>query len=175
MFFWELLLIFDGFKYRNYNKCVCVFAQGVFDHRMKTWQKWQDSQMLLQKKREAEAKLQFTNKPDKLQQAKDEIKEVRRSFCETSSPKITFTMIEMTKYPIFDIFAHLVIKTVAFFFVCFFDAMIFRLFHHHKWEFRVWKHTHTVSSDIFVLPHKGTFYSPTISFSALVSQLYFTY
>lgn len=77
-----------------------MFAQGVFDHRMKTWQKWQDSQMLLQKKREAEAKLQFTNKPDKLQQAKDEIKEVRRSFCETSSPKITFTMIEMTKYPI---------------------------------------------------------------------------
>lgn len=55
--------------------CVCV--QGVFDQRMKTWQKWQDSQMLLQKKREAEAKLQFTNKPDKLQQAKDEIKEVR--------------------------------------------------------------------------------------------------
>lgn len=54
---------------------VCV--QGVFDHRMKTWQKWQDSQLLLQRKREAEAKLQFTNKPDKLQQAKDEIKEVR--------------------------------------------------------------------------------------------------
>lgn len=59
--------------------CVYVCAQGVFDHRMKTWQKWQDSQMLLQKKREAEAKLQFTNKPDKLQQAKDEIKEVRRT------------------------------------------------------------------------------------------------
>lgn len=55
---------------------MCV--QGVFDHRIKTWQKWQDSQLLLQKKREAEAKLQFTNKPDKLQQAKDEIKEVRR-------------------------------------------------------------------------------------------------
>lgn len=55
---------------------MCV--QGVFDQRMKTWQKWQDSQMLLQKKREAEAKLQFTNKPDKLQQTKDEIKEVRR-------------------------------------------------------------------------------------------------
>uniref|UniRef100_A0A7N8Y359 Sorting nexin-2 n=1 Tax=Mastacembelus armatus TaxID=205130 RepID=A0A7N8Y359_9TELE len=51
-------------------------VKGVFDHRMKTWQKWQDSQMLLQKKREAEAKLQFTNKPDKLQQAKDEIKEL---------------------------------------------------------------------------------------------------
>lgn len=57
--------------------CVFVCLQGVFDHRMKTWQKWQDSQLLLQRKREAEAKLQFTNKPDKLQQAKDEIKEVR--------------------------------------------------------------------------------------------------
>nr|XP_020450992.1 sorting nexin-2 [Monopterus albus] len=51
-------------------------VKGVFDHRIKTWQKWQDSQVLLQKKREAEAKLQFTNKPDKLQQAKDEIKEL---------------------------------------------------------------------------------------------------
>ncbi|XP_029017057.1 sorting nexin-2 [Betta splendens] len=51
-------------------------VKGVFDHRMKTWQKWQDAQMLLQKKREAEAKLQFTNKPDKLQQAKEEIKEL---------------------------------------------------------------------------------------------------
>lgn len=163
---------------------MCVFAQGVFDHRMKTWQKWQDSQMLLQKKREAEAKLQFTNKPDKLQQAKDEIKEVRRSFRETSSPKITFTMIEMTKYPIrtHGIIPFLIFlliwssKLLLLFFVfVFFDAMIFRLFAHHKWEFRVWKHTHThtVSSDIFVLPHKGTFYSPTIC--ALVSQLYFTY
>uniref|UniRef100_A0A8C6L8Q9 Sorting nexin-2 n=1 Tax=Nothobranchius furzeri TaxID=105023 RepID=A0A8C6L8Q9_NOTFU len=44
--------------------------------RIRTWQKWQDSQVLLLKKREAEAKLQFTNKPDKLQQAKDEIKEL---------------------------------------------------------------------------------------------------
>uniref|UniRef100_A0A672YC41 Sorting nexin-2 n=1 Tax=Sphaeramia orbicularis TaxID=375764 RepID=A0A672YC41_9TELE len=51
-------------------------VKGVFDQRMKTWQKWQDSQMMLQKKREAEAKLQFNNKPDKLQQAKDEIKEL---------------------------------------------------------------------------------------------------
>uniref|UniRef100_A0A3B3D2J9 Sorting nexin-2 n=1 Tax=Oryzias melastigma TaxID=30732 RepID=A0A3B3D2J9_ORYME len=51
-------------------------VKGVFDQRMKTWQKWQDSQMLLQKKREAEAKLQFANKPDKLQQTKDEIKEL---------------------------------------------------------------------------------------------------
>ncbi|KAL7988834.1 hypothetical protein Chor_007753 [Crotalus horridus] len=48
---------------------------GVFDHRMKCWQKWQDAQVMLQKKREAEAKLQLANKPDKLQQAKDEIRE----------------------------------------------------------------------------------------------------
>ncbi|XP_067087647.1 sorting nexin-2 [Osmerus mordax] len=51
-------------------------VKGVFDHRIKTWQKWQDTQLLLQKKHEAEAKLQFANKPDKLQQAKDEIKEL---------------------------------------------------------------------------------------------------
>uniref|UniRef100_A0A8C6SJF4 Sorting nexin-2 n=1 Tax=Neogobius melanostomus TaxID=47308 RepID=A0A8C6SJF4_9GOBI len=50
--------------------------KAVFEHRVKTWQKWQDTQILLQKKREAEAKLQITNKPDKLQQAKDEIKEL---------------------------------------------------------------------------------------------------
>lgn len=66
---------------------VCV--QGVFDHRMKTWQKWQDTQILLQKKREAEAKLQFTNKPDKLQQAKDEIKEVRSKRTQRDRPGFT--------------------------------------------------------------------------------------
>lgn len=66
-------------KKRIFVTALCVHLQGVFDHRMKTWQKWQDSQLLLQRKREAEAKLQFTNKPDKLQQAKDEIKEVRHT------------------------------------------------------------------------------------------------
>ncbi|XP_040200219.1 sorting nexin-2 isoform X1 [Rana temporaria] len=50
-------------------------VKGVFDQRIKCWQKWQDAQVNLQKKREAEAKLQIANKPDKLQQAKDEIKE----------------------------------------------------------------------------------------------------
>lgn len=58
---------------------ICLSLQGVFDHRMKCWQKWQDAQVTLQKKREAEAKLQLANKPDKLQQAKDEIKEVMLS------------------------------------------------------------------------------------------------
>ncbi|KAM8961297.1 sorting nexin-2 [Pelodytes ibericus] len=50
-------------------------VKGVFDQRMKCWQKWQDAQINLQKKREAEAKLQISNKPDKIQQAKDEIRE----------------------------------------------------------------------------------------------------
>lgn len=51
--------------------------QAAFDQRMKTWQRWQDAQATLQKKREAEARLLWANKPDKLQQAKDEIVEVR--------------------------------------------------------------------------------------------------
>uniref|UniRef100_A0AAY4D2X5 Sorting nexin-2 n=1 Tax=Denticeps clupeoides TaxID=299321 RepID=A0AAY4D2X5_9TELE len=54
---------------------VRLLTAGVFDQRMKTWSKWQDAQLMLQRKREAEAKLQYANKPDKLQQAKDEIKE----------------------------------------------------------------------------------------------------
>uniref|UniRef100_A0A4W5NNK7 Sorting nexin-2 n=1 Tax=Hucho hucho TaxID=62062 RepID=A0A4W5NNK7_9TELE len=43
--------------------------------RMKTWQRWQEAQSTLQKKREVEAKLLWANKPDKLQQAKEEITE----------------------------------------------------------------------------------------------------
>ncbi|XP_064421872.1 sorting nexin-1 [Latimeria chalumnae] len=50
-------------------------VRGVFDQRMKTWQRWQDAQTMLQKKREVEARLLWANKPDKLQQAKDEITE----------------------------------------------------------------------------------------------------
>ncbi|KFQ85618.1 Sorting nexin-1, partial [Phoenicopterus ruber ruber] len=42
---------------------------------MKTWQRWQDAQTMLQKKREVEARLLWANKPDKLQQAKEEISE----------------------------------------------------------------------------------------------------
>uniref|UniRef100_A0A8C4R6V1 Sorting nexin-2 n=1 Tax=Eptatretus burgeri TaxID=7764 RepID=A0A8C4R6V1_EPTBU len=49
--------------------------KAVFDQRGKCWQRWQDSQSMLLKKREAEAKLQWVNKPDKLQQAKEEIHE----------------------------------------------------------------------------------------------------
>lgn len=52
---------------------------------MKAWQRWQDAQAALQKKRETEAKLLWANKPDKLQLAKEEIVEVNgstdRPFC----------------------------------------------------------------------------------------------
>uniref|UniRef100_A0A3P8R3B0 Sorting nexin-1 n=1 Tax=Astatotilapia calliptera TaxID=8154 RepID=A0A3P8R3B0_ASTCA len=50
-------------------------VRGSFDHRMKAWQRWQDAQSMLQKKRETEAKLLWANKPDKLQLAKEEIAE----------------------------------------------------------------------------------------------------
>lgn len=46
---------------------------------MKAWQRWQDAQAMLQKKREVEAKLLWANKPDKLQLAKEEIAEVKRA------------------------------------------------------------------------------------------------
>ncbi|KAM5261914.1 sorting nexin-2 isoform 2-T2 [Hipposideros larvatus] len=51
-------------------------VKGVFDHRMKCWQKWEDAQITLLKKRETEAKMMVANKPDKIQQAKNEIREV---------------------------------------------------------------------------------------------------
>ncbi|KAF7214658.1 sorting nexin-1-like, partial [Nothobranchius furzeri] len=50
-------------------------VRGTFDQRMKAWQRWQDAQAMLQKKRETEAKLLWANKPDKLQLAKEEITE----------------------------------------------------------------------------------------------------
>uniref|UniRef100_A0A8C6TM54 Sorting nexin-2 n=1 Tax=Neogobius melanostomus TaxID=47308 RepID=A0A8C6TM54_9GOBI len=50
-------------------------VRGCFDQRIRVWQRWQEAQSTLQKKREAEAKLLWANKPDKLQQAKDEITE----------------------------------------------------------------------------------------------------
>ncbi|KAI4881051.1 hypothetical protein NFI96_030016 [Prochilodus magdalenae] len=51
-------------------------VRGCFEQRMKAWQRWQEAQSTLQKKREAEAKLLWANKPDKLQQAKEDIAEV---------------------------------------------------------------------------------------------------
>lgn len=84
-------------KNRIFVTALCVHLQGVFDHRMKTWQKWQDSQLLLQRKREAEAKLQFTNKPDKLQQAKDEIKEVRHTQTNNQNTESLFHYINAIK------------------------------------------------------------------------------
>ncbi|KAJ4946802.1 hypothetical protein JOQ06_008848 [Pogonophryne albipinna] len=49
--------------------------RGCFDQRVRAWQRWQESQSTLQKKRESEAKLLWANKPDKLQQAKEDITE----------------------------------------------------------------------------------------------------
>ncbi|KPP60833.1 sorting nexin-1-like [Scleropages formosus] len=52
----------------------CV-TQGCFDQRVKAWQRWQDAQVVLQKKRENEARMLWANKPERSQQAKDEIVE----------------------------------------------------------------------------------------------------
>ncbi|XP_061101098.1 uncharacterized protein LOC133130493 [Conger conger] len=49
--------------------------RNCFDQRIQVWQHWQNAQNTLQKQREVEAKLQWANKPDKLQLAKDEIAE----------------------------------------------------------------------------------------------------
>lgn len=48
---------------------------------MKCWQKWEDAQITLLKKRETEAKMMVANKPDKIQQAKNEIREVINIKC----------------------------------------------------------------------------------------------
>ncbi|XP_007906903.1 sorting nexin-1 isoform X1 [Callorhinchus milii] len=68
--------------------------RGVFDQRMKTWQRWQDAQTTLQKKREIEARLIWANKPDKLQQAKDEISEWESKVvqCEREFERISATI-----------------------------------------------------------------------------------
>lgn len=50
---------------------------------MKCWQKWEDAQITLLKKRETEAKMMVANKPDKIQQAKNEIREVINIKCFT--------------------------------------------------------------------------------------------
>ena len=39
-------------------------VKDVFDHRVKCWQKWEDAQITLLKKRETEAKIMVANKPD---------------------------------------------------------------------------------------------------------------
>ncbi|PWA18975.1 hypothetical protein CCH79_00004855 [Gambusia affinis] len=57
------------------SRALSQLAEGCFDQRVRAWQRWQEAQSTLQKKREAEAKLLWANKPDKLQQAKEEIAE----------------------------------------------------------------------------------------------------
>lgn len=58
---------------------------------MKCWQKWEDAQITLLKKRETEAKMMVANKPDKIQQAKNEIREVINTKCFISLPKFSMT------------------------------------------------------------------------------------
>lgn len=75
------------------------FLQGCFDQRVRAWQRWQEAQSTLQKKREAEAKLLWANKPDKLQQAKEEIAEVtapilRRKYHHVASPGEVLTVAQ---------------------------------------------------------------------------------
>ncbi|XP_043933396.1 sorting nexin-1-like [Protopterus annectens] len=66
----------------------------AFDNRMKSWQRWQDSQATLQKKRENEARLLWANKPDKLHQAKEEISEWESKVgqCERDFERISSTL-----------------------------------------------------------------------------------
>lgn len=58
---------------------------------MKCWQKWEDAQMTLLKKRETEAKMMVANKPDKIQQAKNEIREVINTKCFNSLPRFSMS------------------------------------------------------------------------------------
>lgn len=70
-------------------ECFLFFLQGCFDQRVRAWQRWQEAQSTLQKKREAEAKLLWANKPDKLQQAKEEIGEVTAPILRQKNNHIT--------------------------------------------------------------------------------------
>ena len=59
------------------SECIRFLAivWATLDQHIKTWQHWQDAQATLQKKWEAKIQLPWANKPDKLQQVKDEIVE----------------------------------------------------------------------------------------------------
>ncbi|XP_072527651.1 sorting nexin-1 [Salminus brasiliensis] len=69
-------------------------VRGCFEQRMKAWQRWQEAQTTLQKKREAEAKLLWANKPDKLQQAKEDLTEweAKVGQCERDFERISSTL-----------------------------------------------------------------------------------
>lgn len=52
-------------------------VKGVFNERVKCWQKWQDNQRDLNKKREAKTRFELAGRTDKLPAAKAEVIEVR--------------------------------------------------------------------------------------------------
>ena len=57
--------------------------QEAFREREKMFAIWQSAQATLAKKRDQEAKLKISGKPEKLTQVQDEIKDVRRGTCFT--------------------------------------------------------------------------------------------
>lgn len=54
----------------------CYLMQDVFHERVKVYQNWQHSQMMLNKKREAKAKMEIMGRTDKSNQAREEVLEV---------------------------------------------------------------------------------------------------
>ena len=55
---------------------VCLF-HDAFHERVKVYQHWQHSQMMLTKKREQKTKIELTGRTEKLEPASNEVIEVR--------------------------------------------------------------------------------------------------
>jgi len=58
-----------------YDSC---FLQASFQERVRAYSNWQHAQQMLTKKREALVKLELASKNEKLPQAQEEVKEVRK-------------------------------------------------------------------------------------------------
>lgn len=67
-------------SYESSHRFLCFFFQCVFHERVKVYQNWQHSQLMLNKKREYKAKMELANRADKGNVAANEIIEVRFSF-----------------------------------------------------------------------------------------------
>lgn len=64
-------------------------VKAVFHQRVKVYQTWQHAQQMLNKKREAKAKLELAGRSDKVPQANEEVTEVGLNF-EVNLQSITF-------------------------------------------------------------------------------------
>ena len=58
--------------------CDSCFPQASFQERVRSYSNWQHAQQMLTKKREALVKLELASKNEKLPQAQEEVKEVRK-------------------------------------------------------------------------------------------------